>query len=471
MRGPIALVVAALLFGGCERCARGPGDPGLVPIEQTPSAGPGLGTPPPCRGGVLPDDAHYVAPGLCARVVAAHQGKLRQLTFASNGDLFGVTVPGSIRRYRDSNGDGVFSANEIVEWANTGSDNGHNVDLDEKAGFLYAGTGDGVRRWRWSKELDRGEAPEEVVVGQSGGGNHPYHPLRVRDGYLYVDSGSLKNSMDPMPADYDGERSVIKRFALSKLKGKPFSWAEGELWVKGARNVTGFAWDPRGRMVGVISGMDDLRYEGADVHADNPAEEVAILEQGKAYGFPFCFAAVRMMRNGALVPPGTRLHADAASQNPLVGTTKSTRDDAWCQQNSVAPVSVLPAHSSALGITFFDGPSGSLPERWRGGAFVALHGSWDRTPSTGHKIIWLSPELPMSKDGLTFPHEVVFGGGAKNQHRDGAWSTPDEDVVRPIGVAVSPIDGALYVSSDNAKVALTKAGKGDGVLYRIALRP
>ena len=74
----------------------------------------------------------------------------------------------------------------------------------------------------------------------------------------------------------------------------------------------------------------------------------------------------------------------------------------------------------------------------------------------------------------SFPYEVVFGGGSKGVARDGAWGwrvgDDGEDVVRPVGVAVSPIDGALYVASDNGKVALTKLGKSeDGNLYRIAL--
>ena len=141
---------------------------------------------------------------------------------------------------------------------------------------------------------------------------------------------------------------------------------------------------------------------------------------------------------------------------------------------------MLQAHASSLSIAFFEGPDGALPAHYRGGALIALHGSWDRNPSTGHKII----VLPFDEAGrtkmatstataTTFPYEVVFGGGKRGEHRDGAWgwsaNGAGEDVVRPVGVAISPIDGALYVSSDNGKVALTDAGKGEGALYRIAL--
>ena len=479
------VVAGALLLGGCESCARGRGEPGAAPIERlapTASASPGGTLPDPCRGTPLPADQHYVAPGLCARVVATHQGSLRQLTFAPNGDLFAVTIPGSIRRYRDRNGDGRFTGDEIVEWASTGGNNGHNCEIDARSGYLYAGSQDGVKRWKYGPEIDQGGPGEDVVVGQSGGGNHPYHPLHVYDGVLYVDSGSYKNSIDPMPVDYDGDRAVMKRFDLAKLvPGKPFQWRDGELFVRGVRNATGFTRDAAGRIYAVVSGLDDLRYQGADLHPDNPGDEVVRLEAGKAYGYPFCFPATRVVADGRVVPPGTMLHADAASQNPLVGVTKSSHDDAWCAAHAEPPISLIQAHASALSLEFFEGPDGALPARWRGGAFIALHGSWDRNPSTGYKIVWLpfdaagTPPMPTSTAAATtFPYEIVFGGGDRAGPRDGAWGwhTADagEDVVRPVGVAVSPIDGALYVSSDNGSVALTKLGKSsDGNLYRIGV--
>jgi glucose/arabinose dehydrogenase len=67
----------------------------------------------------------------------------------------------------------------------------------------------------------------------------------------------------------------------------------------------------------------------------------------------------------------------------------------------------------------------------------------------------------------------VFGGGANGVAQDGAWSwssgTLGESPVRPVGVAISPIDGALYVSSDNGTVPLERHSRSgaDGNLYRI----
>jgi glucose/arabinose dehydrogenase len=273
----------------------------------------------------------------------------------------------------------------------------------------------------------------------------------------------------------------VKRFDLSKLEpGKPFQWRDGEVFVSGVRNVTGFTRNAAGRMVGVLSGIDDLRYRDGDIHADNPGEEIVALEKGNAYGYPFCFAAARVLRGSFLVPPGTKLHAAWASQNPLVSVTESAADDAWCGTHAELPLTFMQAHSSPLGITFFDGPDGALPAHYRGGAFVALHGSWDRTPSTGYKVIWVpfdadgkSPMPTSNEQTTTFPYEVVFGGGANGVAQDGAWSWSNGDFgespVRPVGVAISPVDGALYVSSDNGTVPLKRSSNNDaqGNLYRI----
>jgi glucose/arabinose dehydrogenase len=157
-------------------------------------------------------------------------------------------------------------------------------------------------------------------------------------------------------------------------------------------------------------------------------------------------------------------------------------DDAWCKDNARVPESLVDSHSAPLDITFMQGQAAALPSKWQRGAFVTLHGSWNRTPSTGFKVVWIPwnesgrPELPTVDDsGPKFTYEVVFGGGNPNAPRDGTWGWMSdeggEDVVRPVGVAISPKDGALYVSSDNGQVLMTAdETPPNGAIYRIALR-
>jgi glucose/arabinose dehydrogenase len=138
-------------------------------------------------------------------------------------------------------------------------------------------------------------------------------------------------------------------------------------------------------------------------------------------------------------------------------------------------------HSAPLDIAFHDGVEGNLPREWRNGAFVALHGSWNTEPSVGHQVLYVpfdengrAPMPVASLDGTSYPFTVVFGGGDATTPKDGiwGWSTPmldGENPVRPVGVAISPIDGALYVSSDNASVLGGETAPKQGAIYRIGL--
>jgi glucose/arabinose dehydrogenase len=479
----LAVAVAA---SGALRCAKD--KHGASPVErQTRSAdltAAPRGAPAACGPRGLPPDRHFVAEGHCARNVAYEQGQLRGLTFATNGDLFGVTADGEIRRYRDVDRDGLFGAGapETIVWARTGGDNGHNCQLEQAE--LYCGSKLGVKRWHYDPAVDDGGPGEDVVIGMADGGRHPKHPVGIWDSWLYAVSGSADNSMSPMPADYETNRNVVKRFPLkSYVPGKPFAWGDGEIVVRGVRNVTAFARHPGGRIVGIDNSLDDVMRRGVDVHEDNPGEAIVSIEPGKKYGYPFCFFAQRVVENDALVPPGTPLASEVKRDVPVVKelakTIRSTRDDAWCGASVDRPMSFVQAHSSALGMVFPHAERRfALAQKWRAGAFVALHGSWDRETSTGHKVIWIpfaddgKPPMPTStRDATSFPYETVFGGGKYGAPRDGEWAwklgEAGEDPVRPVGVAISPTDGALYVSSDNRSGG--PLSKKSGSIYRIAL--
>lgn len=430
----------------------------------------------PCRGGVeLPGDDAYVAPGLCARAVATGQGRLRQLGFAPNGDLFGVTVDGEIRRYRDVDGDGAFAGDsEVVVWADTGG-NGNNAHVDVEGGYLYAGTPDGVKRWAYDADEVPGPTDEgmDVLVDQPASGNHTYHTVHVFDEWMYVQLGSEGNASSPASPYYDTDRAVIKRFWLPSFEeGIPFEWDEGELFAVGLRNTVGFTQHTNGSIYGVVNGIDNLFYDGEDVHLGNPGDMLVRIEHGGQYGFPYCFSALHIeAAGGGVVAAGTQLATEGI--NP--------HDDDWCAENSDRPETLFPAHSAPLDIVFMSEQTPSLPEEWVGGAFVTLHGSWNTEPPSGYQVVWVpfdqtgSAPMPTARtSGPRFVHEVVFSGISGEEPTAGPWSWQNEgageSTVRPVGVAISPIDGALYVSSDNGPVLGVDGGtSGDGAIYRIGL--
>lgn len=416
----------------------------------------------PCRGIALPSAQHHVLGGLCASAVALDQEGLRQITFADNGDLLGALRSGQILRYRDLDDDGFFQGGEeIVAIADSGG-NGNNVHLDEAAGFLYAGSDDGVVRFRYSADQDALGEAEPVVDNQPSDGTHPYHTVHVFDGMLYVHSGSENNAVAPAAPAIDTNRAVLKRFDLSAfVPGEPFDWSAGEVVVSGIRNMVGFTRDPDGRMFGVVNGIDDLSYDGQDIHLDNPGEDVIRIEPGVSHGYPYCFTAQRVEGGAGMIAPGTQLASTVAGlDNP--------HDDTWCSENAARPVSFMPAHSAPLDIAFHPGPGvpeGLPPSLRSGGAFVTQHGSWNTEPSVGYQVVFLpfddgASTMPATDaEEPTFPYSVVFAGSDTGT-AGGAWGWSSgeagEERVRPVGVAVSPRDGALYVSSD-----------GSGVLYRI----
>ena len=472
--GPGSAGAGAGGVASSEGGAGGVGNAGSGPVTDGGAGGEG-GAPVArdlCTGIELPTGSHYVAPGLCVRAVATAQANLRQLTFDQEGSLLGVTTAGAIKRYRDLDGNGIFAgAGEVTQIASTGGGNGNNVHLDQSTNYLYGGSPAGVKRWVYSTTSNDLGLGEDVMTGEPSNGNHTLHTVHVYDGWMYVHSGSADNVSAPASPEYDTNRSVLKRFRLADFTpGTPFAWSAGEVVTTGIRNMVGFARNQSGRMYGVINGIDDLTYQGQDVHASNPGEDLILIRPGEAHGYPYCFTAANILVNALPIAPGTQLAgATSGFTNP--------HNDAWCTANSVPPVTFFPPHTAPLDITFFDAalPRGGLPEAFRNGAFVSLHGSWNTTPSVGHQIVFVpfdaqgNAPLPVATEsGTTFPFTVVFGGGNATAPTAGSWGWQSgsygETPVRPVGVAISPVDGALYVSSDNASTGAAN----QGYIYRIA---
>jgi len=377
-----AIAVLPLSGFGCSDSKRSEATPpapiDTAPNPSDPAAGLAADRLDPCRGVALPTDQHFVAPGLCASAVAFDQDALRQISFAANGDLIGVTIGGAVVRFRDSNGDGRFQGrSEIVTLGYTDG-NGNNAHLDEQNGFLYAGSPAGVLRWPYTADTTELDSSEPVVVNQPSNGAHPYHTVHVYDGWLYVHSGSSANVVAPASPGYDTNRAVLKRFQLSQFApARPFEWSQGELVASGLRNMVGYARGPDGNLFGVVNGIDALAYRGEDVRSENPGEPLVRLDPGSSFGFPYCFTAQNIETASGTAAPGAQLATDADGfTNP--------HDDAWCQQSSKPPLSFLPAHSAPLDIAFYTpgrAATRSLPEAWSGGAFVTQHGSGEASPS------------------------------------------------------------------------------------------
>ena len=119
---------------------------------------------------------------------------------------------------------------------------------------------------------------------------------------------------------------------------------------------------------------------------------------------------------------------------------------------AIVPDVLIPAHSAALGITFSTG--NQFPQRYRNGAFVALHGSWNRSTASGYKVAF----FPVN-NGRPGPIEDFLTGFLAANGTPGGM--PIQPWGRPVGVTVAR-DGSLLVSDDTGnriwKVSASSAG-------------
>lgn len=167
----------------------------------------------------------------------------------------------------------------------------------------------------------------------------------------------------------------------------------------------GLAWQPdTGALWTAVNERDEL---GNDLVPDY----MTSVKDGAFYGWPYSYFGQ---------------HVDARVQPPQPGLVA----------RAIAPDYALGAHTASLGLAFYDGSL--LPARYRGGAFVGQHGSWNRKPFSGYKVIFV-PFANGVPSGP--PQDVVSGFLDQNGKAQG----------RPVGVAIDKA-GALLVADDVGNV-------------------
>lgn len=340
-----------------------------------------------------------VPDGFAINTYTAEVPNARMLLFTATGDLL-VSTPRSgevLLLERDRDGDGVADGRRVLL---AGLDRPHGLAYHD--GWLYVAETSAVLRVRFDPETGSISGTPEQITGLPGGGNHWTRTIHVGpDEMLYVSVGSSCN----VCIERDARRATILRY--------PLGGGGGEIYASGLRNAVDFAWQPgTGELYATDNGRDLLGD-------DFPPDELNRIVRGGFYGWP--------VANGNRIP------------DPDQGAGQEDRIAA-----SLPPVHEFGAHVATLGITFYkrraDAPA-AFPSRYDGVAFVAQHGSWNRSKKSGYQVVMLR----LDADGMIT--ETPFATGfLRDEHVAG----------RPVGVAVGP-DGALYVSDDYA-----------GAVYRIA---
>jgi len=384
-------------------------------------------------------------PGFCATVFADNLGHTRQMAFAPNGVLYVNTwsgryyqndtppAGGFLIALKDTRGEGRA---DVVErfgpGAPQGSAGGTGIGFYKDG--LFAEQNDKILRYPLSAgEITPKEQPQTIVSDLPLTGDHPMHPFIIdAAGNLYVDLGSATNScqIENRTLDSPGHqpcteldtRAGIWRYEANK-KDQQFSPAER--YATGLRNGEGFALDAEGRLFVTQHGRDQLQQNWPKLYtaqqsAEEPAEEIVELKRGADYGWPECYYD-RHQQKLVLAP---EYGGDGGHK---VGV---------CAEKT-APVAAFPGHWAPNDLKIYSGQD--FPAAYRGGAFIAFHGSWNRAPEPqgGYNVVF----QPL-KDGKAAGDFVVFADGFA-----GAVEEPGQAVYRPTGLVVGP-DGALYISDD-----------------------
>ncbi len=364
--------------------------------------------------------------GFCALTYHTGVGRARQLVVAGNGDVFvALRQNGGVMALRDLDGDGT--ADRTQRWGEVA---GSGIALGD--GVLYLATDNGVLRYTLpTGSLTPSGPPETIVEGLPSDRNHATKSIALSpDGGIFVGIGSPSNACQVIPrtAGQPGRdpcpelrtRAGIWRFASDRTGQR---LADGELFSTGVRNGAALAIHPgSGELYAVIHGRDQLRELWSSLYtaaegSEKPSEEFVHVRRDTDFGWPYCY------------------HDPADNTKVLAPEYGGDGETVGRCADMDMPAIGLPAHWAPNAMAFAAGDN--FPQPYRNGAFVAFHGSWNRTPvQEGYNVVW----IPFEGDAPTGEWEVFAHGFAGGQ-----ISSSSQADYRPTGVAAGP-DGSVYVS-------------------------
>lgn len=379
-----------------------------------------------------PDNGSLDLPdGFKAVVVADNLGNVRHIDVDDKGVVYArlgrlSSGKGTVA-LQDTNEDGVADIRQLFT-----SSSGTGIKVYN--GFLYYSTDQEVFRRKFDGEEIVPSGEEERIATLPSQSSHGAKSLAFDgEGYMYVNVGAPSNScqeqdrvrespgQDPCPLLEN--HAGIWRFSDNQ-PGQQQS--DGIRYATGIRNAVGITWNSgNNTLYAMQHGRDQLNdhWPGLYTREENaelPAEEMLEVQEGDDFGWPYCY--YDHIQNRKLL-------------NPEYGGDKETAGRCAEKED---PVAAFPGHWAPNAITFYNDES--FPSKYRTGAFIAFHGSWNRAPlpQQGYKVVF----VPFSGGKVNGKWEDFATGFAGDGE---AVESPGQAEYRPCGLAVGP-DGSLYIS-------------------------
>jgi glucose/arabinose dehydrogenase len=367
-------------------------------------------------------------PGFCALVAADNIGAARHAAVAPNGDLYvaiesGRGRSGGVVALHDGKGNGRFDVSERF-----GGDSATGIALGN--GYLYVATTTSVVRYKMTPGQLKPAGEAEIVVGDLPKQQEHADKTFAFDGRggMYVNIGAPSNECQPQdrrakvpgqdPCPLLEEHGGIWRFDENKLNQK---LQDGKRYATGFRQMVALAWHD-GSLYAAMNGRDQLdtlwpEQFSAEDNAERPAELLMKVTEGANFGWPYCY--FDYLQNKYVVAP--EYGGDGKKTDRCGSFTP--------------PTATFPAHWAPVDLTFYTGTQ--FPAHYRGGAFIAFHGSWNRAPEQAGYNVTFQPFT----DGKAAGKYEVFADGFAGK----TIARSNEATYRADGVAQGP-DGTLYIT-------------------------
>ena len=403
----VAILFFAMTACGFGRQAKSSAEQGIIehgPADKVvlaePFASPSVRNSPGVLGWPQ-GGAPAAPPGFQVNLYAEDLENPRWLYVLPNGD---VLVAESLRGGRSD----APSSNRITLLRDADRDGSPELrqtflsDLNRPFGMVllgnsfYVGNTDSLVRYPYQPGQTRIQAKGEKLLDLPSGGHWTRNVIADLEGLkLYVSVGSGSN------VDESGEdANDPRRAAILQLNPDGTGM---RVFASGLRNPVGLAWEPVSKTLWtVVNERDGL---GDQLVPDY----LTRVREGSFYGWPYSY--------------------HGQHQDPR---KKGERPDLVSM--AIAPDYALGSHVAPLGLAFYTGTS--FPSQYHGGAFICLHGSWNRSQLVGYKVVF----VPFQNGRPSGPMQDFLTGFIANEEASEVYG-------RPVGVAVLP-DGSLLVADD-----------------------